>query len=176
VAKTVVGLFDDLTEARTVVRELVDAGYPRADIGLIANGDDNDGLTGEDETSVHHTVGEDTVRGAEAGALVGGIAGLLVGLGAFAIPGIGPIVAAGPIAAALAGLGVGAVTGGVMGALIHAGVPEDQAHYYAEGVRRGGTLVTVKADADSADRAVSIFQAHGAVDVGANSNVTGSLV
>jgi hypothetical protein len=82
-----------------------------------------------------------------------------------AIPGIGPIVAAGPLAAALAGAGVGAVAGGLIGGLTGAGVPEEDANYYAESVRRGGTLVTVRADESRADEAARIMRNHGAVDI-----------
>ncbi len=82
-----------------------------------------------------------------------------------AIPGIGPIVAAGPIAAALAGAGVGAVAGGLIGGLTGVGVPEDDASYYAESVRRGGALVTVRADDSRADEAASAMRDHGAVDI-----------
>ena len=170
-AKTVVGLFDDPAEAQTVVQDLVGSGFARGDIGVIANNADNrfsDGSVAGD-TSYHHG-GESAAKGAGTGAVVGGIAGLLVGLGAFAIPGIGPIVAAGPIAATLAGAGVGAVAGGLIGALTNIGVPEDEAHYYAEGVRRGGTLVTVKTDDTSADRAADIFHRHDAVDIDERSN------
>jgi hypothetical protein len=82
-----------------------------------------------------------------------------------AIPGIGPIVAAGPLAAALAGAGVGAVAGGLIGGLTGAGVSEEDANYYAESVRRGGALVTVRADDARADEAARIMRTHGAVDI-----------
>ncbi|BDI28687.1 hypothetical protein CCAX7_007380 [Capsulimonas corticalis] len=175
-AKTVVGLFEDSARAQAAVQELIQAGFPRGDIGVIANGDEDGAYDETTAGGVHHTTGEEATRGAETGAVIGGVAGLLVGLGAFAIPGIGPIVAAGPIAAAIAGIGVGAVAGGLMGALIHVGVPEDEARYYAEGVRRGGTLVTVKADSDSADRAASIFQTHRALDIGNSVGASSGVV
>jgi uncharacterized protein (TIGR02271 family) len=106
------------------------------------------------------------MKGAGAGAALGGAAGLLVGLAALPIPGIGPIIAAGPIAAALAGAGVGAVAGGGIGALTNMGIPEHEAHTLAEGIRRGGTLVTVSADDDDmADKAVEIMRDHGAIDI-----------
>ena len=97
--------------------------------------------------------------------MLGGAAGLVVGLMGLAIPGIGPIVAAGPIAAALAGAGVGAVAGGLIGGLTGVGVSEDDASYYAESVRRGGALVTVRADDSRADEAASLMRNHGAVDI-----------
>ena len=83
-----------------------------------------------------------------------------------AIPGIGPIIAAGPIAAALAGAGIGAATGGLIGGLTDLGIPDEEAHTYAEGVRRGGTLVTATAHTEmQAARAVDILHRHGAVDI-----------
>jgi uncharacterized protein (TIGR02271 family) len=159
-AKTLVGLFDDFTEAQSVVQELVNNGFAREDISLAAND-----ATGAYAKSTDAGGMSGTAIGAGTGAVVGGLGGLLVGLGALAIPGIGPIVAAGPLIAALTGAGVGAVAGGLIGALTDIGVPEEEAGYYAEGVRRGGTLVTVRAEEHLADRAVEIMERHHAVDV-----------
>jgi hypothetical protein len=110
--------------------------------------------------------------GAGIGAALGGIGGLLVGLGALAIPGIGPVIAAGPLAAALggiAGAGVGAVAGGAAGGLIGGltdmGVTETQAGYFAEGVRRGGTLLTVRTEDPITERAKDVMNRHHPVDV-----------
>jgi hypothetical protein len=103
--------------------------------------------------------------GAGIGAVLGGLAGLLVGLGALAIPGIGPIIAAGPLATTLAGAGLGAATGGLVGALADAGIPEGEAGVYAEGVRRGGTLVTVRAGEDMVSRATEIMNRYTPVDI-----------
>ncbi len=103
---------------------------------------------------------------------LGALGGLLVGLGALTIPGIGPVIAAGPLAVALStltGVGVGAVaggvTGGLLGALIGLGIPEQEAHYYAEGVRRGGVLVTVQADEYNADQITDILNHHDPIDI-----------
>jgi len=107
--------------------------------------------------------------GAVGGGILGGLAGLLVGLGALTIPGIGPVLAAGPLAAALgttlAGAGIGAAAGGLVGALVGIGVPEEEAEYYAEGVRRGGVLVSVHASDATADDATSALRSSGALDV-----------
>jgi len=172
-AKTVVGLFDDFTEAQSVVQDLVNAGFSRNDISIAANqtatgytGDGSD-LTGGTDTG--RAVGKD----AGIGAGIGGVVGLLVGLGALAIPGIGPVLAAGPLAAALGvtvgstvtGAAIGGVTGGLIGGLTHMGVPKEHAEYYAEGVRRGGTLVTVNSPDDRAEDAVDILDRDGAVDI-----------
>ena len=173
-SKTVVGLFDHFADAQMVVQNLVDGGFRREDISLAAN-QTATGYTGDgsDLNTGQLTAGEAAGQDAGVGAGVGGVVGLLVGLGALAIPGIGPILAAGPLAAALGvtvgstltGAAIGAAAGGIIGALTHLGVPKDQAEYYAEGVRRGGTLVTVSASDEDAQRAVDIMNGAGAVDI-----------
>jgi uncharacterized protein (TIGR02271 family) len=160
-AKTVIGLFDRMDEARQVVQELIDHGFPRDDISLVSRQDqDGEYVT---ERGGERTSG--TAIGAGAGAALGGIGGLLVGLGALAIPGIGPVIAAGPLVTALVGVGIGAAAGGLLGALTDLGVPEEEAHYYAEGVRRGGVLLVVDTDDQRADRAAEIMERAGAIDV-----------
>lgn len=175
-SKTVVGLFDDFQDAQNVVRDLTSAGFRRESISIAANktasgytGDGSDFGTGTGQTG--HAVGKD----AGVGAGVGGVIGLLTGLGLLAIPGVGPILAAGPLVAALGigaaatstvvGAGIGAVAGGLIGGLTHVGVPKEHAEYYAEGVRRGGTLVTVDAPDNQAQQAVDIMNGNGAVDI-----------
>ncbi|MBP8947500.1 MAG: hypothetical protein KBG73_01585, partial [Candidatus Promineofilum sp.] len=144
--KTIVGLYDDITTARQVVEELANAGFERGNISLVANNK----MTGTTATGTTGGDGEAMAEGAAGGALVGGalggLGGLLLGLGALAIPGIGPVIAAGPIVAGLTGAGIGAAVGGLAGALINWGVPQEEAEFYTEGVRRGGTLVAVKSD------------------------------
>jgi hypothetical protein len=103
--------------------------------------------------------------GAVTGGVVGGAAGLAASLMGLAIPGIGPIIAAGPIVSLLTGAGVGAVAGGLIGGLTDMGVSPSDAEYYAEAVRRGGALVTVRADDARADRAADIMRSHGAIDI-----------
>jgi hypothetical protein len=135
-------LYDDGAHARAVVDELKAAGLPAGDIGIIASSRGarhaNAAVDVDDEHA--HTIN----RSAGIGAALGGAAGLLAGLGAFVLPGVGAVVAAGWLASALAGAVAGGAAGGVVGALIEAGVNEDDAAGYAEGVRRGGTLVTIK--------------------------------
>jgi uncharacterized membrane protein len=158
---TVSALYDNATDAHATVRDLVDDGVRRDNISLVASDAAGEYVDyhGEDLPA------DDTIGGAAAGAMLGGIGGLLVGLAALAIPGIGPIVAAGPIAAALTGAGIGALTGGLLGALIDLGVDEDSAEYYAEGVRRGGTLVTAHVDEGIAERVADIMERHDPVDL-----------
>ncbi|HEY7787312.1 MAG TPA: hypothetical protein VIF33_02230 [Casimicrobiaceae bacterium] len=103
--------------------------------------------------------------GAVTGGVVGGAAGLAASLMGLAIPGIGPIIAAGPIVATLTGAGVGVIAGGLIGGLTDMGVSKRDAEYYAESVRRGGALVTVRADDARADRAAEIMRSHGAIDI-----------
>jgi hypothetical protein len=171
-AKTVVGLFDTAAEAQSVVQELVNSGFERADISLVANnakGEYNYNEVGAEGSSAAEGAG----AGAVGGGVLGGVLGLLVGVGALAIPGIGPVLAAGPLAAALGaagastlvGAGIGAAAGGIIGALVGAGIPEEDAGFYAEGVRRGGTLVLVKSSDDMAQRAYDVMRRYGAVDV-----------
>jgi uncharacterized protein (TIGR02271 family) len=161
-AKTVIGLMDNFDEAQELVDDLIKKGFNRDAIGIVAReGSKEPGK--ERRPEKEQMAGVKT--GAGAGAAVGGIAGLLIGVAGLAIPGIGPIIAAGPIATALAGAGVGAIAGGLIGALTNLGVPEEEAQYYAEGVRRGGVLVTVETSDADADRAADIMRRHGAVDI-----------
>lgn len=162
-ATTVIGLYDRLEDAQTAVSELVSAGFPRENISIVAADTEGKFKTYVGESSAEG--GEGMATGAGLGAAVGGLGGLLLGIGALAIPGIGPVLAAGPLASALIGAGVGAVTGGLIGALVDAGIPEEQANLYAEGVRRGGTLVKVTAPEDRVDEANRIMDRFNPIDI-----------
>lgn len=159
--KTVTGLFDDYSDASAAVSALESAGVPSSDISIVSNNADN--RHGE-----HSNAGEGAGTGAGIGAVVGGAGGLLTGLGLMAIPGVGPVVAAGWLAATAAGAVAGAVAGGAAGGLIGAmtssGVSEEDAHVYAEGVRRGGSLVTAKVDDALAPQAEAILKRSNWVD------------
>lgn len=169
--KTLVGLFDNFTEAQGVLEALLNAGYARENVSLVAA--DREGKYAGDlyatdvppmeDAEVNSAEGAAT--GAVSGGLLGGLAGLVIGLGALTIPGLGPVIAAGPIASALIGAGIGAVAGGVIGALIGWGIPEEHAEYYAEGIRRGGTLVAVKADESQVSAVSEIMRRYGPVDL-----------
>jgi stress response protein YsnF len=163
-AKTVVGLFDNMTEAQGAVEDLTAAGLSRSDISIIAGNEQGkyqEYVGGEP----HERKGNAAGKGAGIGAVVGGGFGLAAGLASLAIPGFGAVIAAGPIASLLTGAGIGAVAGGIIGGLTSAGVSKEDAEYFAEGVRRGGILVTVKADDDMADAAASVMDNHNAQDV-----------
>lgn len=149
---TISRLYNNHTDAQQAVRRLEAAGVPHSDISLVANNSDGWFNTDKKVDRGHDGVddrAEGAGKGAGIGAGVGGAAGLLAGLGLLAIPGLGPVVAAGWLAATAVGAAAGAATGGIVGALTEAGVSEADAHSYAEGVRRGGTLVSARvADAD----------------------------
>lgn len=158
--RTVTGLFDDYADASSAVSELEAQGVPSSDISIVSNNGDR--LHEESNAA------EGAGTGAGIGAVVGGAGGLLTGLGLMAIPGVGPVVAAGWLAATAAGAAAGAVAGGaaggIIGALTSSGVPERDAHFYAEGVRRGGTLVTAKVDDALAPEAEAILKRSNWVD------------
>jgi len=166
-AKTVVGLMDSRAEADSVVQELISrCNCDQSDISVVARGEAGE-YAGDAGHSKHGgETASGAMKGAGAGAALGGIAGLIAGAASLAIPGVGPIIAAGPIASALAGAGVGALAGGLIGGLVNSGVPEDEAHYYAEGVKRGGTLITVHARSDDvAECAEQAMKKFGAADI-----------
>jgi len=160
--RTVVGLFDNMEDANRAAAELEREGISRSDVSVIAG---NEAGKYADYSSGSGQVGKGIAGGAGAGAAIGGGLGLVAGLTALAIPGFGPIIAAGPIAAALTGAGVGAAAGGLIGGLTKAGVPEHDANYYAEGVRRGGVLLAVKTTDEFSDRAAEILDNNGARDI-----------
>ena len=169
-AKTVVGLFDTFAEAQRVVQSLIDTGVDRNNISLVANDASGAHAAYTQETGVEtSTAAESAGAGAVGGSVIGGVLGLLVGVGALAIPGIGPVITAGTLATTLGstalGAGIGAAAGGLVGALVGAGVPEEDANVYSEGVRRGGTLVTVNAADDLAENVYAVMNQHGAVDI-----------
>ena len=158
--QTINGLYDDYKSASAAVDALERGGIPHSDISIVAHDGDGKHAT----TNVVSEAG----HGAEAGTVIGGAGGLLAGLGMLAIPGVGPVVAAGWLVATAVGAGAGAAIGGAAGGLIgsltHEGVNESDAHVYAEGVRRGGTLVTARVADDQAATAQSILTANKAVD------------
>lgn len=163
---TVVGVFNSIQDARNAVRDLESSGFSRDEVSLVANKNSTgyDRLSDEDRTEMSDKT-SDVVTDAGIGAAIGGVGGLLLSLAGLAIPGIGPVLAAGPIAAALTGAGIGAAGGGLIGALTESGVPKEHANDYSEAVRRGDVLVTVRAGGDRVDRASDILDRNGAVDV-----------
>ena len=160
---TISRLFDNYSTALQAVRDLETAGVPHSDISIVASNADGWYAADQGTSARRVSTPERLNRNADGiderpegygvragiGALVGGGAGLLAGLGLLAIPGLGPVVAAGWLASTALGAAVGGTAGGLIGALTAAGVSREEADVYAEGIRRGGALVTARVpDAD----------------------------
>lgn len=153
-SQVVVGVFFDRQQAEGALESLKVLGFEK-EISLVARDEEDSGSGGD-------ILGDqDLSEGTMTGGALGGIAGLLAGVGALLIPGVGPIIAAGPIAATLTGV----ITGGIAGGLIDLGLPEEQGEYFEEQVRRGGILVSMKAAAERVEETASILRRHGAADV-----------
>ena len=174
-SKTITRLFDSHTQALEAVSDLEARGVDRDKISLVSNNTDNwhdghkhDGALGDRNGDGDNDVADGAGKGAATGGLIGGGAGLLAGLGMLAIPGLGPVVAAGWLAAtavgAVVGAAAGGATGGLLGALKEAGHSDEEANVYSEGVRRGGTLVSVKAHDDEIGVVESILNERRGVD------------
>jgi len=169
--QTITRLFDNYSDAQNAVQKLEALGVPHSDLSVLAN--NADGAHGEHHHGHDHDhdgVNDhgDVSRGTSTGAVLGGAGGLLAGLGLLAIPGLGPIVAAGWLAATAAGAGLGALggaaTGTIVGALKEAGHSDEEAHVYSEGVRRGGTLLSARVPDELATQAEAVLHSHKSVD------------
>lgn len=141
IEKNVVGVYDTEQEAIIAIEDLVKQGYDKQDICVIGKDIKNVNYIADETGTVAE---ESAATGALAGGTLGGLTGLLVGVGALAIPGAGPIIAAGPIASSLIGAVAGAGLGGLTGALIGIGIPDDQAEFYGNSVKEGKILVVTK--------------------------------
>jgi hypothetical protein len=159
----VFGIFKTRGGAENCIDLLRSSGFRNDDISVLAP---DQRTTKELATEKNTKSPEGTATGATTGGAIGGTLGLLAGIGAIAIPGLGPFIAAGPIMGALAGLGAGAVAGGVIGALIGMGIPEYEAKRYEGHVKNGGILVSVHCDnSDWVDKAKNVFKEAGAEDI-----------
>jgi hypothetical protein len=162
---TVAGVFDEARHAEMALNELKDAGFSPEQVSVVAKD------TGETQSMVERSdmAGAETTAagtGALLGGITGGIVGWLVGIGALAIPGIGPVVAAGALATTLGGAAVGAAAGGLIGALVGMGIPEEDARGYETYVREGRILITAQASSgEQAQAARAAFERHGGTDV-----------
>ncbi|MBB4040267.1 hypothetical protein GGR34_001918 [Microvirga flocculans] len=165
--RRITAFFDTYDEAARAVQRLEAAHIPNFEISLVSN-NFNDAYTHHAAHSFERDGTSHPFAGATAaaGTVAGAGAGLLAGLGTVAIPGFGPVIAAGWIVSTLVGAGAGAAVGGLAGALVDAGLSHEEAQTYAEGVRRGGALVTVKADETQMDRVVGILDDEGEVEPG----------
>jgi hypothetical protein len=175
-SKILTRLFDNFPDAQHAVIELERVGVPHGDISLVAHRSHESHVAGAHVREPRSfTTGEASARdagiGGAAGGVIGAAGGALAGLGLMAIPGLGPVVAAGWLAStavgAVVGGAVGGAAGGIIGALTNAGVSEEEAHVYAEGVRRGGTLVSAKVEDDRLAEAQSVLNATPYVDIAA---------
>lgn len=167
---TITALYDDYDDASRAVSKLEMAGIAQNDISVVSNneGERHAGRLGHTQGDHADTADKASTgagTGATLGTVIGGATGLLTGLGLLAIPGVGPVVAAGWLVATLAGAGIGAAAGGLVGGLTGAGISETDAHTYTEGVRRGGTLVTVRSDEARSSVVMDILEEHGSVNV-----------
>ena len=155
--QTVSRVYDTYAQARNAVTAVEAAGVPTSEVSLVANKYVSDKYADVDEVSA-------PAKGAGIGGAIGGGAGLLAGLGLLAIPGLGPVVAAGWLAATAVGAAAGAAAGGLIGALVGAGVSNEDAHVYSESVRRGGTLVSARVPDGDAGRIQSILDRYKPID------------
>ncbi|HLV79213.1 MAG TPA: DUF2382 domain-containing protein [Chthonomonadaceae bacterium] len=162
--KTVVGFFDDWSRAEKAVQDLENAGIPRDDISVVTGNKQGQVATGTEAYAAGGATTEEKESEAGKGAVVGGVTGFLIGLISFAIPGIGTAAGLGWLVMTLIGVGVGAAVG-LVGALTHAGIPHEEATYYEEGVRRGGTLVVVKVPEEEESRINQILSDDGAINI-----------
>jgi hypothetical protein len=159
----VFGIYKTSAQAEHAVDRLLAAGFANGDISvLLPDQQSSKELAHEKNTKAP----EGTAVGVTAGGAIGGTLGLLAGLGALAIPGVGPLIAAGPIMGALAGLGVGSAAGGLVGALVGMGIPEYEAKRYEGSVKAGGVLLSVHCDSSAEiDSAKEVLKASGAEDI-----------
>ncbi|MFB7881295.1 hypothetical protein [Brevundimonas diminuta] len=176
---TITRLYDTHTEAMAAVSALEAAGFDADDVSILSNNAENwhqghrhEGRTlGDMNGDGENDIAEGAGKGAATGGVLGVGAGVLAGLGMLAIPGLGPVVAAGWLASAAAagavGAAAGGAAGGILGALKEAGHDDDEAHVYAEGVRRGGTLVSVRVHENDRMRAQAILDESRGWDAGA---------
>jgi len=170
--KTITRVYDDYASAEETVRELMGAGLGASHIGIVASNADGWHRPGAGSVSPIHDKDRDgkddraegAATGGGVGAILGGAAGAAAGLGMIAIPGIGPVVAAGWLAALAAGAVGGGVAGGLIGALVESGTSKENAELYAEALRRGGAIVTAKVSDDD-EKQFSAIMDHRAYDV-----------
>lgn len=160
----VFGIYRNRESVEEAVQALKNADFRNTDISVLFS--ENVG-TKDFAHEKHTKLPEGSSAGAGTGAVIGGALGWLTGIGALAIPGVGPFIAAGPIVSLLAGIGAGSVVGGIAGALVGMGIPEYEAKRYEGRVKEGGILLSVHCDdANWKNRASEILKQTGAIDVG----------
>lgn len=158
-SKTVISTFNSRDSAERAVGDLRSKGFDK-EISIVTK-DDKGGGERKKGDNAPAMGGDPLSDGATTGSVLGGIAGLVAGAGALAIPGIGPVVAAGPIAALLSG----AATGGIAGGLIDWGIPAERGRYYEDRIKQGNVLVSVRTDDNKVNDAASVLRRYGSQDV-----------
>lgn len=161
-AKTVVGVFNDFTAALNMTPGLINEGFPKEAISVVAPDTSAEAKRYFDTAS---TTQADTETDVGTGAAIGGLGGLLLGAAALAIPGLGLLYAVGPLAALITGAMTGALTGSLVGALHGVGIPDHQAALYEAGIREGHSHVFVHTDATNAERAAALMRERHALRV-----------
>jgi len=163
----VFGIYSTPSLAENAVDHLLSLGFSNSDISVLLPDDDSTRAFAHEKNT---KAPEGTATGVATGGVIGGTLGLLAGIGALAIPGVGPLIAAGPIMGALAGLGVGGAVGGIVGALVGMGIPEYESRRYEGAVKGGGTLLSVHCDtSEEVSRAKDALAATGAKDIASSS-------
>lgn len=171
--KAVFGIYQSAAQAERAVDTLLGAGYANGDISVLLP---DDATTRDFAHKKDTKAPEGTTAGVATGGVIGGTLGLLAGIGALAIPGVGPFIAAGPIMGGLAGLGVGGAVGGLVGALIGMGIPEYEAKRYEGRIKSGGVLLSVHCDtSDEISRAKDLLKQTGAEDISSASESSSNV-
>jgi hypothetical protein len=169
--KTAVALYDAFVDARGAVEALIESGYESKEISVIAPDDMQRELQDEAESQSGEVKKEEAKQGTGVGAFLGSLAGVQAAIIALAIPGVGPLLATGAVGAAITGGAIGAAAGaaagGLVGGLTQHEVPEEYARLYAEGVRRGATLVALKVEDDEAARVKAMMDRHNPINIDA---------
>ncbi len=166
----VFGIYHTAAQAEAAVDRLLAAGFTNSSISVLLPDDESSRAFAHEK---HTKAPEGTATGVTAGGAIGGTLGLLAGIGALAIPGVGPLIAAGPILGALAGLGVGGAVGGIVGALIGMGIPEYEAKRYEGRVKGGGTLLSVHCEtSDQITIAKAVLKDSGGEDIAATAETS----
>ena len=161
--KAVFGIYDSRAEAESAANRILESGFSRDDVSVLMSDTQS---TKDFATKKNTKAPEGTTTGGVIGGAAGGVLGLLAGIGSLSIPGLGPLIAAGPIMAVLAGIGSGGVVGGIIGALVGMGIPEYEAKRYEGRVKEGGVLLSVHCDTgEEVDRAKSLLEDTGAEDI-----------
>ena len=169
-SKSVFGIATTQGQAETIVTRLQSQGFAASEISVLLPDTSGTGDFGHVKST---KASEGVTAGATSGGLAGGALGLLAGIGALAIPGVGPFIAAGPIMAALSGIGAGGVVGGVVGALVGSGIPEYEAKFYEARLRDGNILLAVHTEnADIRRMIVDTFKRMGVRDVTTHTEAT----